>query len=426
MEFIRYLFRSKRDSIISIALMLILFSFYILCDYKIVHLLHNGQEISKGPFVHTPFKLNLFNFDPAMFYGEDGSIITHPYLRNIAFFIQYLTELGPQNLVILIIQSLLVAATSSLIYVYCRNIKLHITPSILITMLFGISTYSLLCAFVPDSYPYAQFFIVLSVVYFQYVNQTKTSSVAALSVLGVVNLGITLTNVIPFAVSLLVTKLDKNIKGYIRKLLLTGVSGVLLLVILALIDKYIYPGVSWIDNWTAGLQSGGYNYVAKFSFETHKHVLNSLFVAPFLFPKLQVLDPKGLIAIVTQLKEPFPILIQVVGIVILCMSVLGLLFNLKERNVWILIVYIGFSVWLHLIKGYGLATHEYDLLLYAGHYMFAITLGIAWLVKRFQQYKVVNILLFATLLFITSIQIFNNYQMVGDLKTLIEQVYLQP
>jgi hypothetical protein len=395
---------------------------YINVNHKIIDLLHT-HTIQKGPFLDYPFTFNIFNFDPIIFQGEAGSIISHPFIRIISFPLNFIASLGNENMIMLVIQSILLGATAGLIYIYCRKITLAIFPALLVTIIFGVSSYSLVTSLIPDSYPYAQFFIILSVLYFRYIQEHGRPSSVSLGVLGVINFGITSTNVIPYAVSTLLSKLGKQKQAYIRVLTRSILYAVGLLIVLMIVDKIFFPGTSWFVDIAEGLSKTGTVYTDSFSWEKHHPILYALFVAPFVFPNLMIQDPTNLVAIVTNLANPFSPFAYVGGLAIIVLSLVGIALNIKHRDVWVLVTFLLFS-WLHLIKGFGLATYTFDMFLYAGHYMFAITLGIAWLMTSVKHSKQLHAGLMFGLLVIICIQLVTNYNGITDLYAILKQAYI--
>jgi len=53
---------------------------------------------------------------------------------------------------------------------------------------------------------------------------------------------------------------------------------------------------------------------------------------------------------------------------------MGIIKGIREREVWTLVPYILFAFLLHVVVGFGLAVFQYDMYLYAGHYLFAFFL----------------------------------------------------
>ena len=139
------------------------------------------------------------------------------------------------------------------------------------------------------------------------------------------------------------------------------------------IDRYsVYRiwGRSWVSNWLLGIQNGGTSYATPFQFAAHWKALTLLTINPMLSPKVHLLDP-GLVAFVTDLSRSNPIHVQLVGILILLLALIGFIKGIREREVWTLAPYILFAFLLHIVVGFGLAVFQYDMYLYAGHYLFA-------------------------------------------------------
>ena len=88
---------------------------------------------------------------------------------------------------------------------------------------------------------------------------------------------------------------------------------------------------------------------------------------------MHLLDP-GMAAFVTDLSRSNPIVVQITGIFILLLALMGIIKGIREREVWTLVPYILFAFLLHVVVGFGLAVFQYDMYLYAGHYLFAFFL----------------------------------------------------
>ncbi|WP_182914710.1 DUF6080 domain-containing protein [Paenibacillus thiaminolyticus] len=70
------------------------------------------------------------------------------------------------------------------------------------------------------------------------------------------------------------------------------------------------------------------------------------------------------------------------GIVVIGLTLLALVTGYRSRAVQSLAVYPVFALLLHIVVGFGLAAFQYDMYLYAGHYLFALFLLSAWGVHR--------------------------------------------
>ncbi|MGP3784483.1 DUF6080 domain-containing protein [Paenibacillus sp. 1A_MP2] len=117
----------------------------------------------------------------------------------------------------------------------------------------------------------------------------------------------------------------------------------------------------------------GTSYATPFQFAVHWKALSLLTINPMLSPKVHLLDP-GMVAFVTDLSRSNPIYVQLTGIFILLLALTGFIKGIREREVWTLAPYILFAFVLHIVVGFGLAVFQYDMYLYAGHYLFAFFL----------------------------------------------------
>ncbi|WP_322395878.1 hypothetical protein, partial [Clostridium perfringens] len=116
---------------------------------------HAAELMPHSPFYGAPFTLNLFNFDPSMEYGPENISIIHPFINFLTS--PLTTMIGSSNLPYLLIQSVLNAFSAALVYYIVRRSGANWLLSLVTAAFFGISSYSLFTAFIPDSYAYAQF-----------------------------------------------------------------------------------------------------------------------------------------------------------------------------------------------------------------------------------------------------------------------------
>ncbi|MNM99958.1 hypothetical protein D3C81_1125380 [compost metagenome] len=334
---------------------------------------HADLVAAHNPFYGVKFGLNLFNFDPSMYYGYNNVSVIHPYKNIIAGPLGALANDGPGNVLFLIIQSVLNAGGTALLYQTLRRGGNGRGLAFLIASLYGISSYSLFTSLIPDSYPYAQFGLVISVFCLQYYRDRNQSPIWPLAILGIVNFGITATNIIPFAGALIVQQMGRRVRDAVRTLLLVLGAFILLAILLLLIQLGLPGGATWVSSFWGGLVNGGFNYTAPFSLTHHWKVIYMLGISPLLTPNVTLID-KGVAAFATDLSKSFPIYVSVLGLIFHISALLGWVRGIRLREGWIPVMFIGFAVYLHLIVGYGLATFNYDLYLYAGHFWFAFFL----------------------------------------------------
>ncbi|MEK5024294.1 hypothetical protein [Paenibacillus sp. FSL M7-1046] len=385
---IRYLLQDRTDNKTALGLFIFFVVLYIAINTPFLLLMDRQASLiaAHNPFYGVKFGLNLFNFDPSMYYGYDNVSVIHPYKNIIAGPLGALANNGPGNSLFLIVQSVLNAGGTALLYYISRRQGTGRGPSALIASLFGISSYSLFTSFIPDSYPYAQFGLVISVFCLQYYRDSKQSPILPVAILGIVNFGITATNLIPYAGALVVQQMGRRVRDAVRTLLLVLCSFILLAILLLLIQLLLPGGVTWVSHWQDGLKNGGFSYIAPFSFSHHWKSIYMLGISPLLTPDVTLVH-KGVAAIATDLSQSYPIYVSVIGFLFLTSALAGWILGIRKREGWIPIMFIGFAFCLHVIVGYGLATFNYDLYLYAGHFWFAFFLLISVSVRSISNTK---------------------------------------
>ncbi|WP_020620046.1 DUF6080 domain-containing protein [Paenibacillus daejeonensis] len=387
MGFWRYLLRSRIDNGAALMLTLLLGSFYFVMNLPFVQFMEEQAELlqARSPFYGAPFTLNLFNFDPSMYYAEGAPTIIHPLKDLLAVPLALGAAHMGGNLFFLIVQSLINALSAALLFYYLRRSGGGMLLSAVWALFFGVSSYSLFTALIPDSYPYVQVMILFSVVYLLYVRTAAAGEgkVWPQSVLGAANFALTSTNVATFMASVGVNLIDgkRSRRAVLTRVLLIGAVALLIVLLLTLLQWLLFGGETWLTSWRQGLSEGGFSYVAPFSWVHHWQAFYMLFVSPVLTPALAFIDP-NLAAFVTDLSHPYPLHVHLVGGGLIVLALLGLVQGRRSREAWIPAIYIGFAVLLHLVIGFGLGTFQYDMYLYAGHSLFALfLLGAGFLIR---------------------------------------------
>lgn len=401
MGFLGYIFTNNRDNRKAVWLFIAFFLFYMINNYPCLqYMKDNAAELAAySPFYGAPFLLNLFNFDPSMYYGAGNTSIIHPFINFLSGPFTFLSKYLFGNLFFLTIQSVINALGVVMIYYYLRRSDTGNTVPLLFAVFFGISSYNLFTAMIPDSYPYAQFVIILSVLYLQYARSGAQTGIMPASSLALVNFAVTSTNIVPYAGALLFNLFDRRDKSFRKKWFLVMLTFVLMAVVVTVIQFILFGGKSWINTWLQSLNNGGFSYVSAFSFSEHWKAVYMLVISPVLTPDIAFIDP-GIAAFVTDLSRPYPFYVHIIGFSFIALAVLGFMKGIRSKESWILAAYIAFAVALHIVVGYGLAAFKYDLYLYAGHFLFAFFLLAGRFVMQVQEGFLRNALVAIVLVFV--------------------------
>ncbi|WP_458462836.1 DUF6080 domain-containing protein [Paenibacillus sp.] len=426
MKFLDYLFYNRRINGTAFFLFAGFALFYGLMNGSYVLYIENHAEMlgAYTPFNTTLFPINLFNFDPSMYYGENSSSVIHPLISFLAVTLAAAAKLLGGNWFFLVLQSLINAGSVVLAYLFLshKEDKPTITP-LLFALLFGFSSYLMYTALIPDSYPYVQFVILLSVVYMQYTRERQDVRYVPNALLASINFGLTSTNIVPFAAATFFNMNAWRNKAGWKKYIGIMALAVLIIAVFTGIQYVAFGGRSWVSNWLLGIQNGGTSYATPFQFAVHWKALNMLTIHPMLTPKMHLLDP-GMAAFVTDLSRSNPIYVQITGIFILLLAFMGFIKGIREREVWTLVPYIMFAFLLHVVVGFGLAVFQYDMYLYAGHYLFAFFLLGGGFVIRIRPGLGKNVLIGVLMLSVLVTAGNNIYRHIETLST-IKQSYEQ-
>ncbi|MCP1132718.1 DUF6080 domain-containing protein [Paenibacillus polysaccharolyticus] len=430
MKFLDYIFYDRRVTWTAFVLFAGFALFYGLMNGSyIMYISQNAEMLGKyTPFNTAVFPLNLFNFDPSMYYGDNSSSVIHPLISYLAVTLGAISKLLGGNWFFLILQSLVNAGSVVLVFIFLsQNEKKSTHTPLLFALLFGFSSYLMFTAFIPDSYPYVQFVILLSVLYLQYSRAQQDVRYVPNALLATINFGLTSTNIVPFAGAVFFNMQAWRSKAGWKKYIGIMSLAVLMILVLTAIQYVAFGGRSWISNWLLGIQNGGTSYATPFQWAAHYKALVLLTINPMLSPQVYLLDP-GMVAFVTDLTRSNPLYVQITGIFLLFLALAGFIRGIRERSVWTLMPYIIFAFLLHLVVGFGLAVYQYDMYLYAGHYLFAFYLLGGMFISSLRSglgKKVLIGLLVASLLVTVGNNIYRHFETLSTIKQSYEQLEQQ-
>lgn len=371
-----YLFQNRKDKRIAAMLFLCFSFFYTLMNVPYLTYIRENSDVlaEHNPFYGAKFPLNLFNFDPSFYYGFTNMTVIHPYVNFLSGSLEWISRHVGGNTFFLILQSGINALTVVILYGYLRrkadNEGGGAGLPVLFAVFFGVSSYALFSSLIPDSYVYAQFGIVCSLCYLAYNGWSGKRKTLPAAAIGFLQFAITSTNVATYMGALLIRLYEGKKSDTIRKWLKVAVVMLVMAILLAVVQLLLFDGKSWFNNWQQGLENGGFSYAAPFSFAQHWKAIYMLFISPVLTPDITLISA-GIVAFATDLSIPYPFYVSIVGFGLLGMAVAGWIRTIRTKEAWTLAIYIGAAIGLHLVIGFGLAVFEYDLYLYAGHYLFA-------------------------------------------------------
>ncbi|MBN3525299.1 DUF6080 domain-containing protein [Paenibacillus apiarius] len=379
MGFWKSVFSERQDNRKALLLLLFFFIFYITVNIPFLTYMEQNKAVLNplSPFYGAPFTLNLFNFDPSLYYAPQSSVI-HPLLNYLSTPLKQLAALTFGNALFLGIQSLINAAGVAIMYYYLRKNKCGNVLAAGTAAFYGTSSYSLFTALIPDSYPYAMFLLLLTVLYCQYCRLNDRLDILPAALLLFLNFGITVTNVVTAAGALFFGTLGKGKQFWFRWIKIAIVS-LLLVALFTMLQFFIFSGNSWITTWKQNIHAGGFSYVAPFSLQHHWKAVYTMIESPIITPHLTMIN-ESIMAFVTNMTNPFALHGHLIGAIVIGLTLLALARGYADKEVQSLAVFPLFALLLHIVVGFGLGAFEYDMYLYAGHYLFALFLLSAWFI----------------------------------------------
>ncbi len=377
MAFIHYLLQNKADNAIALCLYWAVSVWFLILNLPYISFMniHVDQLLVSTPFYGVPFTLNLFNFDPSMYYGFNNISVIHPFLHIVSGLLSQLAAHWGNNLFFLLLQSLLNAFSCTAIYFYLRRSGTNKGLSITFAVMFAISSYTLFTALIPDSYPYAQLILILTVLYLQYSREKSTESFNsfAYGALAFISFAVTSALLIPVLAALVLNHFRLGSKTIIWQYIKAGLWAILLLLSATILQQLFFEGRFWAGDLFKGITGGGLRYAAKFHWNEHWQIAKLLGTHPIWTPDVMMISSK-MVAVVSDLSKKTPIYAIMFGSGLYICSFAFIIKARATREAWVLSSFIWFAVILHIAAGFGLATFRYDMYLYAGHFLFAVYL----------------------------------------------------
>lgn len=286
---------------------------------------------------------------------------------------------------IIFLQSIISTISSFLIYQLLQRILNNSKKSLLITIIFALSSGQILFTTQIETYIYAQFFLILMWYYFFIIQnkEYKLLDYLIIVILGILSLSITITNFIQFIIALFfLFTLNKKNKNAFFKSFLILFCVLAFSVFLATVQNLIWPsapnffvkGVNDFINSSSEENLYINTHMSFKNFENISNILfaNSLYLTKFVFPEGAYLVFNNTIftTIISFILSLFLIILNVVYII-------------KSRNVikkdkyYIAITLsLLFNLCLHLIYGNSIS------FLYICHFNFLLLINIIYITNK--------------------------------------------
>lgn len=292
-------------------------------------------------------------------------------------------------------------------------LKLKIKTSFLLSLIFLFSSTIIISSTLIETFVFSSSLLILS---YYFISKKKYY---ISGVLGALIFGVTITNIIPWAIMVLFLV---GIKDY-KNLFKIAVS--------ALVALLIFTGIIYLYNsdyitvyFTNCYKTIKYNaeyFEAKFNaVMIIKYFFYYLFVAPFFYINTVNSRPDGLFHRQSVYFEPSANIFIIILSVLLLLGIILLAIKLfskdRDRNILCCLTIIFYNILLHGVLKFGL--HEG--FLYAPHILFAYIIMFALLFKHFPKYNK-HISYFAFIFLI--IQLFNNFRFINEAILAVGKVF---
>lgn len=342
--------------------------------------------------------------------------IVHPlfiiFFQPIIYFFSLI--LTNKLISIIFLQSILNGISIGMINNLLDKITSNKILSYLLTAIMAISFSQIVFSATIETYSFAQFFLIL-LIYVTYSKSGKKlnqKDLFFLLALGVVSLGITITNYfVYFLATIYLSMKMPNCKKSekIKNLLILNIIPISLSVMLSELQAVFFPnsGLFFKDNLNSFLNgtSEELTYIEPISFNSIINQIKTVLGYSFIAPKVAFAIIEGLnvlsFSTFYTIEKFFILLIMLLLIILVIKFIYVNRKKLKEHQfVYFLIIIFLFNFILHLFYGNS------ESFLYINHYQFMFILIIGYLIKN--SIKTINKKLYILLIFIFLIELIFN------------------
>lgn len=378
---------------------------------------------------HKFFETDLyFSFDQSIVLKNGRTQITgHPLMYGFCYplvlignAIAYILGYKAKTALFVLVSSSLISLSCVYIHRYLRKIvELKSNISLLITLFFAFFFTNLILAFTPESFTISAFLLAFTVYYYSaYIKKGESPSVFSSVLLADIFLGgITITNMAKGVIPILFLK-EKFIQKVKRISIITLVFLLILVAIhlvciLFLNKNYLLSIFSHQGAWTPDVtiltNAGDYVYSRFYSIP--------IFFSELKFAEYESLKYgiKGFSIYEASYRFGWQ---YILGFIILAFILIGVIRNHKNKFVWMIVLLLGFDIFLHIVMRFGL----FGPFIYGAHWIYCIPLLIGWMYKSFTN-KYMTGLLFGTICIMFVALAVNNMIEILNFATLAKELF---
>lgn len=369
--------------------------FYSYDDIYYMESIFNGNDYVKYNKPYTAVKHPLLTINANKYIKATNSIISDTSNDNHFVRVEFLQ---------------LLFSFIGIVYLYLiltNIIKLKPIYAFLLGLVFLFSNATIISSLIVESFIFSSTLLIMS---YYYISKKKP---LISGLLGALVFGTTITNVVIWGIMVIMLNLD-DFKNIIKTILYFVLSCIIILFLIWIIESDYLKYVSSIFLDTIFENQERFSNFMSIS-ESIKYAFYFLGISGLFYVDTVNTDQLGrnlglAISFIPSAKILVTLLVSSIYITIITLSVK--LIRELEKNIFACYGIILFNIYLHFILKFGLI----EAFLYTPHFIFAIIILFATVIKKYEQrHLIIYISLFTVILF----QLFYNSQSINDIISLV-------
>lgn len=372
----------------------------LLCLLMVFYFSYSSLLIIKSSIIDNDVLADLyFSFDnnPIFKFGYQ-SIPPHPLLKYLTSPIILIGDLlvsltgiyKLKTFLWVILCNYMIASSVLFIFKYLKNvINLNDRISVLLSVLFAITSILLILSFTPESFTISVFVITFIIYYTSlHLKKNKEIPTSEKIILSTIATGITITNFIICNIPYFFTK--KPFKEKVKDLVILSIPMAIIFAWIGFRHSFIADTksrLSWFTHTTG---------------EFYEHVIDLFFGSPFFFSQLWIHKLRNDDTDVISMDYYHHWWQYLFIAIISSLIIASLIRNYKSKFVQILFLILVFNILIHIVIKYGLD----EPFMFAAHWIYIVPLLLGWLYKSVSSEQQKN--LYKLYLVIGIIMLFNN------------------
>ncbi|WP_454192639.1 hypothetical protein [Paenibacillus sp. Marseille-Q7038] len=99
MNFFKYITKDKHQNYTAMIIFLVFTALYLILNFPYITFMSDHESLLQrfSPFYGVPFTLNIFNFDPSLYYAFNHGSVVHPFINFLTVPLAYAAKMTVNN-----------------------------------------------------------------------------------------------------------------------------------------------------------------------------------------------------------------------------------------------------------------------------------------------------------------------------------------